>query len=159
MTDFRLTIPGDPVSWQVYTKQGPEPIGVQKKNAWQDQIRFYLRAAWQQEPLEGPVTLDCDFFLPWLSSAPQKRTAAIKKFHAEQLVKKPDLDNLKKAFSDACEGILFHGDQQIVGGEPRKHLLSPDIYKDPFKGYTEIRFRPYGEPEPTGLDAQGGNDV
>ncbi len=55
---------------------------------------------------------------------------------------KPDVDNLKKAFSDACEGILFHGDQQLVGGEPRKDILRPTLYKNPKQGFTEIRFRP-----------------
>jgi len=159
MNELRLTIPGDPVPWTVYTKRGEPPIGFLNMQSWQEQVRAYLRSAWKQEPLTGPVVLDCEFFLPWPDSAPQKRTEAIEKWYWKHLAMKPDLDNLKKAFSDSCGaksavygrrgqlirpaelGILFHGDQQIVSGNVRKDILRPTIYKNPKQGFTEIRFR------------------
>ena len=141
--DFRLTIPGNPEPWQVQVRNAARTLAYERRIAWQAQVRAHLLANWQQEPLSGPVVLDVDFFLPWPQNAPQKRREAIEKYHDTHWVMKPDVDNLKKAFSDACEGILYHGDQQIVAGEPKKHLLNPNIYKNCREGYTEIRFRPY----------------
>lgn len=139
---LRLTIPGDPAPWQVYTRQGPPPLGVLKCQAWQEQIRAYLRQAWgDREPLTGPVVLERWFYLPWPDSAPQRDPKAIYKWYWKHLAMKPDLDNLAKAFSDAGEGILFFGDQQIVEGETRKDILRPTLYNNPKQGFTEIRFR------------------
>ena len=38
----------------------------------------------------------------------------------EDHVKKPDLDNLIKAFKDAAKGILWHDDSQVVQMTARK---------------------------------------
>ena len=142
--EFQLTIPGNPVPWAVYTKQGPPPIGFNRMVAWQGQIQLHLRRAWgNQEPLSGPVVLDAEFFLPWPESAPQRETRAIEKWYWKHLVMKPDLDKLRKALSDSFEGILFHGDQQVVRGESRKDILSPNLYVACQEGYTRIRFRPF----------------
>lgn len=141
LTDFRCQIPGDPVPWAVYTRQGPPPIGVLKFQAWQEQIQFYLRPAWGREPLKGPVVLDCEFYLPWPDSAPQKASASIQRWYESHLVMKPDRTNLYKAFEDACQGILFHNDSQVVRGEPRKDILNPNKLKTVKEGYTVVRFR------------------
>jgi len=144
---LRLTIPGDPAPWQVYTRQGPPPLGVLKFQAWQEQIRVHLRQAWgNKDPLTGPVVLDAEFYLPWPDSAPQKAQVSIQRWYESHLVKKPDLDNLRKAFSDACEGILFHGDQQVVRGEARKDILRPTVYTNFKEGYTRMRFKPLEKP-------------
>lgn len=113
---------------------------------WQTQIQVALRQAWgAKEPLKGPLLLECRFFLSWPDSAPQRNPKAIDKWYWKHLAMKPDIDNLKKAFSDACEGILFVGDQQLVGGEPRKQILNPNSYNQVKEGYTMIRFRPLEE--------------
>lgn len=139
-------IPGNPVPWQVYTRQQSPPMGVLKCQAWQEQIRVYLRQAWgNQAPLTGPVALDCEFYLPWPDSAPQKHAAAIEKWWQKHRIKKPDRTNLYKAFEDACEGILFIGDQQVLRGEPQKELLNPNYWVDVKEGYTRIRFGPLEE--------------
>lgn len=142
MEEFRLTIPGNPAPWQVWTRQGPPPIGVLKFQAWQEQIRFYLRPAWQGDPLSGPVVLDMEFYLPWSDTAPQRQEKAIYEWYWKHLAMKPDRDNLQKAFSDACQGILFHGDQQVVEGYTWKDILRPTIYKNPKEGFTQIKFKP-----------------
>ena len=143
--DFRCEIPGDPAPWQVWTKQGPPPIGVLKVQAWQEQIRAYLRQAWQGEPLDGPVVLECHFYLPWPDSAPQRRSESIERWYEKHRIMKPDRTNLYKAFEDACQGILFHNDSQVLRGEPRKDILNPNILKKVKEGYTKIRFRPLEE--------------
>ncbi|MCH8981538.1 RusA family crossover junction endodeoxyribonuclease [candidate division KSB1 bacterium] len=151
---FRLTIHGEPVPWQSFqrggksrnrfTSQWEDQPGYEKLKTWQAQIQLRLRRAWgNKEPLSGPIVLDRWFYLPWPDLAPQRDPRAIYKWYWKHLAMKPDLDNLAKAFSDACEGILFHGDQQIVGGEPRKDIARPDIYKNPKEGWTDIRFHPW----------------
>ena len=145
--EFQLTIPGDPAPWAVYTKQGPPPIGFLNMQAWQEQIRFYLKPAWgNREPLSGPVVLDAEFYLPWPESAPQRDSRAIEKWYWKHLAMKPDVDNHRKALSDSLEGILYHGDQQVVRGESRKDILSPHLYVTCREGYTRIRFRPLETP-------------
>lgn len=141
--EFRCQIPGDPAPWTVFTRNRAPTPGFYAMKAWQAQIQLHLRRAWgNREPLSGPVVLDCEFYLPWPDSAPQKASASIQRWYETHLVMKPDRDNLQKAFSDACEGILFHGDQQVVRGEAHKDILRPTIYKQCREGYTVIRFRP-----------------
>ena len=141
LMEFRCEIPGKPVPWTVFTKNRAPTPGFYAMKAWQEQIRVHLRQAWgNREPLTGPVELECRFFLPWPDSAPKSTYGAMHKWYWKHLAMKPDIDNLKKAFSDACEGILYHGDQQIVGGEPRKEILRPTVYKDCREGFTTIRF-------------------
>ena len=123
-------------------------MGVLRFKAWQDQIRLHLRKAWPGEPLSGPVILDCEFYLPWPDLAPQKSPKAIYRWYWKHLAMKPDRDNLQKAFSDACEGILFHADQQVVDGRVKLDILRPTIYNNPKEGFTEIRFRPKLEVQP-----------
>ena len=140
-----LTIPGNPAPWHVWTRQGPPPLGVLKFQAWQEQIRFYLQPAWGREPLSGPVVLEAEFYLPWPQSAPQRSPKAIERCYKKHLVMKPDRTNLYKAFEDACEGILFHNDSQVLRGEPRKDILRPTVYTKYTEGFTKIRFRPLEE--------------
>lgn len=144
---FELKIPGNPAPWCVYIKRGPPPIGFQHMRAWQQQIQFYLSAEWgDREPLSGPVCLDIELFLPWPDSAPQKQAKAIETWYWKHLAMKPDRTNLFKAFEDACQKILFHGDQQVVRGEARKDILRPTVYTQCKEGYTVVRFRPMEKP-------------
>lgn len=145
--EFQLTIPGSPAPWQVYTRQGEPTLGFLAMKAWQGQIQLHLRRAWgNREPLSGPAVLDTEFYLPWSESAPQQRYESIERWYWEHLAMKPDRDNLQKAFSDACQGILVHGDQQFVDGQVKKEILSPNLYVNCREGYTRIRFRPLEKP-------------
>jgi len=151
--NLELTIPGDPAPWQSFQRGGQrrnrqtghweDQSGYANLKAWQEQIQFYLRAKWgDREPLSGPVCLDAEFFLPWPQAAPRKRAQAIESWYEAHLVKKPDRTNLYKAFEDACQGILFHNDSQVLRGEPRKDILRPTVYAQYKEGYTVMRFRP-----------------
>jgi Holliday junction resolvase RusA-like endonuclease len=62
--------------------------------AWQEAVSIEARAAMQgREPLEGPVAVSIDFYLP------------------DHRVK--DLDNLSKAVLDACKHIVFGDDTAV----------------------------------------------
>ena len=57
------------------------------------------------------VSLEIEFVFARPKSLPKR---------VEDHVKKPDLDNLIKAFKDAAKGILWHDDSQVVQMTARK---------------------------------------
>ena len=59
----------------------------------------------QPEIHDGPLALKLYFHLPRPKSLPKK---------VRHHIKKPDADNLCKAIKDACRGILYRDDSQIV---------------------------------------------
>lgn len=61
--------------------------------------------AQKPEIMEGPVVATLLFMLPRPKSLPKK---------VINHVKKPDLDNLIKGTFDACKGILWYDDTQVV---------------------------------------------
>ena len=116
MAEWSFTIPGDPAPWQVFTRQGPPPIGVLNFQAWQEQIQAYMRENWYWEPLTGPVVIDTTFYRPWPESAPQQQEVAKKRWEAKHILTKPDVGNYRKAFLDALENIVYWNDSQVIGG-------------------------------------------
>ena len=118
--EWTFEIPGDPAPWQVYTRQGAPLIGVLNFQAWQEQIRAYLRPQWQRAPLTGAVTIDTTFYRPWPRNAPQRQEGAKIKFEAKHIVMFPDVGNYRKAFLDALQGIIYVNDSQVIGGQEWK---------------------------------------
>jgi len=136
-------IPGDPVGWSVWTRQGPQPPSHQRMQAWQAQIQAYLRHLWgNRGMIAGGVVLDTTFYRRWPQSAPQKQRDAMERYAIEHITKRPDTDNYRKAFTDACQGILFEDDAQVVWGGTGKLYTSQWA-----EGFTEITVYPW---EPRG---------
>lgn len=74
-------------------------------------------------PLEGPLRASIDFYMP----IPASGSKALKKAMLEgkeKHIKKPDLDNLIKAVTDAMNGIVYLDDSQIV------RLVTRKVYSD-----------------------------
>lgn len=75
---------------------------------WQDNIAAEAhQAMYQRDVMEGPVEVYIDFYLP------DRR--------------RRDIDNLSKAVLDACNGIVWQDDQQIVSLHLNKYLDSPEL--------------------------------
>ena len=55
--------------------------------------------------IEGPIWIRVTFYLPRPKTLPKK---------VMHHTKKPDVDNLIKGVFDACKGILWHDDAQVV---------------------------------------------
>lgn len=72
-----------------------------------------IKAMGSSEPLETPVALFCYVRLPVPQSHSKKRTMACLE-GLERPAKKPDLDNIVKAVSDAINTIIFKDDAQVV---------------------------------------------
>jgi Holliday junction resolvase RusA-like endonuclease len=110
-----------PCPWTVYTKRGEQPPGFYKFKAWQEVVKAAAIVAMGGRPaLCGPVVLEADFYLP-LPALPKylhldsaktadKRDAWL----AKHLVMRPDATNLLKAFEDACTGLVWKDDSQVV---------------------------------------------
>ena len=85
-----------------------------KTKSYEDEIKMFAKAAMgATEPLETPV----EVFLYIRNTVPasysKKRTEACLSGQ-EKPTKKPDLDNVAKAFLDAMNGVVYKDDCQII---------------------------------------------
>ena len=85
-----------------------------KTKSYEDEIKMFAKAAMgATEPLETPV----EVFLYIRNSVPEsyskKRTEACLSGQ-EKPTKKPDLDNVAKAYLDAMNGVVYKDDCQII---------------------------------------------
>ena len=86
-----------------------------------------IKAMGTSEPLETPVALFCYVRLPVPQSHSKKRTMACLE-GLERPAKKPDLDNIVKAVSDAINTIIFKDDAQVVSlHATKKYDSNPGI--------------------------------
>lgn len=79
---------------------------------WRDDVRRAARANAPPAPLEGPIDLRLTFVMPVPKSAPKRRRL----WHT----KKPDLTKLVRAVEDACRGVIYRDDSQVVAQQTRK---------------------------------------
>jgi Holliday junction resolvase RusA-like endonuclease len=87
----------------------------QKTKTYEDEISMMARAAMgSSEPLETPVTVAIYIRVGIPASySKQKRKDALA--GTIKPTKKPDLDNIAKAFLDAMNEIVYLDDKQVVG--------------------------------------------
>lgn len=86
-----------------------------KKTAdYEDEIRLMAKAAMGiTEPLETPIAAYIYISMPVPQSYSKKRSKdCLDGF--ERPTKRPDTDNIVKAFLDACNGIVYKDDAQVV---------------------------------------------
>jgi Holliday junction resolvase RusA-like endonuclease len=85
--------------------------------AWETYVSLIARQARTKIRMDtapkSPVELGCIFFLPIPSSWSDKKKQKANEWLVP-MTTRPDLSNLLKAIEDACEGILWHNDSQIV---------------------------------------------
>jgi Holliday junction resolvase RusA-like endonuclease len=82
--------------------------------AYESEIAHMAKAAMgATEPLETPVSVFCYITQGIPASTPKKRLQAFLD-GSERPTKKPDLDNVAKAFLDAMNGIVYLDDKQVV---------------------------------------------
>lgn len=85
-----------------------------KTKAYEDLVRIEAVEAMQTEqPLETPVAVCVYVCFPVPPSYSKKRSQACLD-GLERPTKKPDLDNIAKAVTDAMNGIVYKDDSQIV---------------------------------------------
>jgi Holliday junction resolvase RusA-like endonuclease len=110
-TILHLTVPGAPVAWaRARVRRDGRMYTHPKQVAAMDNIRWLAKeAGW--EPLEGPVMLTVEAFMPIPASWSKKRQARVYgRFHTV----KPDLGNLVKLVEDSLNGVGYSDDAQIA---------------------------------------------
>jgi Holliday junction resolvase RusA-like endonuclease len=85
-----------------------------KNKVYKNYIKMGAAEAMQGRPLmEHPIEMDVYVFRPLLKSfSKKKRQAALDQTLLP--AGKPDVDNLYKTVSDACEGVVYLNDSQIT---------------------------------------------
>ena len=76
-------------------------------------IRYFATQSMREngnEPLGGPIIMKAQFGIPMPKSQARKRNPRPRMWRE----KKPDLDNLIKTVKDACSGVVFLDDNQVV---------------------------------------------
>tara|TARA_Y100000310_G_scaffold242751_1_gene246961 strand:+ start:244 stop:669 length:426 start_codon:yes stop_codon:yes gene_type:complete len=137
MISQEFVIHGPPAQWTVYIKdKGPPSPGFKRMKVWQAEIQAIFKEEWTREPLEGPVELDTEFYRPRGKTCPTHQERAINRWLDKHLLSRPDVTNYRKACEDACNGILFYDDSQVVGGKMKKRYAPQ--YSE---GYTVIKIR------------------
>ena len=88
-----------------------------KKNpAWKKTVQTYVRRGWKGKPLDGPLLVIMRFYLrrPKSHYGTGRNAAVLKESAPKQHTQKPDLTKFVRSTEDACTGILWVDDAQIV---------------------------------------------
>ena len=86
----------------------------QKTKTYEATIKAWAqRAMGSARPLEGPVAVDLYIRVGVPASTSKKRTEAFLQ-NEELPTKKPDIDNIIKAYLDAMNGIVYKDDTQVI---------------------------------------------
>lgn len=100
----------------------------QKTKTYEQTIKAWAqRAIGSGSPLEGPVSVDLYIRIGVPASTTKKLTEAC--IRNEKLpTKKPDIDNIIKAYLDAINGIVYKDDTQVVRLSAKKvYSLVPGV--------------------------------
>lgn len=126
MSELKLTIPGEPCAQgrpRFSTVGGfvkaYDPAKSRNYKAFVKYIATHeaQKQGWRYTEL--PLSISVTAYLPIAASKSKKfKSAAIEGF--ELPTKKPDIDNLFKAVTDAMSGLLYKDDKQIVSAEIKK---------------------------------------
>lgn len=100
----------------------------QKTKTYEATIKAWAqRAIGSGSPLEGPLSVDLYIRMGVPASTTKKRTEACLQ-NAELPTKKPDIDNIIKAYLDAMNGIVYKDDTQVVRLSAKKgYSLVPGV--------------------------------
>lgn len=129
MPMIEFEIPGEPVAqgrprFNSYTKSAHDP---KKSRDYKKLVSTYANMAKPTETLKAALNVHIDIF-----KTPPKSISGIKKnrtaLENETLrpITKPDVDNYAKGIKDACNGIIWNDDSQVVELTVRKfYSLNP----------------------------------
>ena len=76
-------------------------------------IKEHLKQEWTFEPIDSPIKVFIEFYMPIPTSYSKKKVNEIMVECKGKHYKKPDLDNLAKLILDAMNGLVFRDDALI----------------------------------------------
>jgi len=121
MMVLAFTVPGEPQGKGRAKFGGGRTYTPAKTVSYEGLIALAAQDAMAGRPLmDGPLSMVVEAFMSVPASDSAKKRAA--KLAGEiRPTKVPDYDNIAKAVSDACNGIAYRDDAQIVSAIVRKH--------------------------------------
>lgn len=130
-----LFIEGTPIPWSTHRGSGRTSYSDPKLISWRDLVRWCVRDVYRGAPSPNAIKIGALFYLPVPPSWSGKRTLEAE--HGEIMhTKKPDLTNLIKALEDALQGIVYVGDQQVIGAGPgtgKRYGATPGVMLDVYE--------------------------
>lgn len=105
ITSLKLTINLEPVALGRPRVTARGTFLPKRSQQFREDFQMLLRASFHEQPLTAPLSVTLHFYKPVKTIAP----------------KFGDIDNLEKAVLDACNGILWLDDRQIVEMHSHKH--------------------------------------
>ena len=108
MTEIRFTVPGNPIPKarprvRIQAGRKAHAYTPRRTRHWEATVRDAARAAMRgRPPLEGPVGVEL-----WLWRGDKR---------------KADADNMEKACADACNGVIWQDDDQVLDMHRYKRL-------------------------------------
>ena len=126
-------IPGVPIPWKRPGHNFKTKAIYDQQKLLKEQLRWYMRTRYKEEPLKVPVDVDFTFYLPMPKNAsgPRKREMLNGVLHH---MCRPDADNLAKFYLDVMTGVIYDDDGQVC------HLGSDKFYAS--EPYTLIEIKP-----------------
>ncbi|MEF7475244.1 RusA family crossover junction endodeoxyribonuclease [Pediococcus pentosaceus] len=120
---IKLTIPSEPIAQgrPRFVSRGKfvSTYDPPKSKAYKELVAQYAREQYHGEPLDCPLYIVLNVFRPVQKSI-SKIERARRLSGAHRPTVKPDIDNLFKAVTDACTGIVWKDDNQIVSTKSDK---------------------------------------
>lgn len=112
--DIHFEIPGKFVAWQRTGVSSGRFFTKKETRDWQKVVAYHAKKAMAGSHLMyGPITMQCIFRHQIPESWPKKKKAEAAEFRIYP-TGKPDASNLVKSIEDACNGIVYRDDAQIV---------------------------------------------
>lgn len=110
-----IIIPGKPIAKNRprFARRGKGVVAYSNQETEEGRTMNFIRASFGATPLDGPLTLEAEFFFEPPASVSKKRRAAMLSGE-EPCLNPKDVDNLLKFLMDASNGILWHDDHQVV---------------------------------------------
>lgn len=120
---IKLTIPSEPIAQgrPRFVSRGKfvSTYDPPKSKAYKELVAQYAREQYHGEPLDCPLYIVLNVFRPVQKSI-SKIERARRLSGAHRPIVKPDIDNLFKAVTDACTGVVWKDDNQIVSTKSDK---------------------------------------
>lgn len=114
MSEIYFSVEGRPQAWQRAGINGKTFFTKPATRLWQKTVAIEARKAiGRTPPNDGAVFLEVHFYQEIPKSWPAAKKALAKNGQIWP-TGKPDLSNLLKSIEDACNGILFNDDSQVV---------------------------------------------
>mgnify|MGYP001281759423 FL=1 len=113
-----LTIPAEPIAQgrPRFSSRGGfvRAYDPKKSKDWKAFIADFASRCMEEQGYDKPTDVPLKVRARFAFSLPKSRWRKRSPVEAQWRSQKPDLDNLFKAVTDACEGIVYHNDSQIV---------------------------------------------